>query len=98
MKNLSENIDVQFVVNPVGKAMVLHRGAFENNYSWAQYEPFSNGIELVTPEGEMHSLGFQISKKMQLAIDKTRELFLVQMDQKNKIVKARLVKFIKLEG
>lgn len=96
MDNLSESMEIQFVVTPAGKAMILYRGDFKHSYSWAQYEPLSKSVELVSDEGEIDSLGHQIPAEMERVLDQTREVFLVQMNAQNAIVKGQLIKFTAL--
>jgi len=89
---------LELVVTPGGHAMVLHRGALEYKYLWAQYEPFNSGVELVTEDGDIHSLGFEVSGDMKLPLLNTRELLLVQMSDDDAVAGARLVKFTALGG
>ena len=96
MDNLSDNMEIQFVVTPAGKAMILYRGDFKHSYSWAQYEPLSKSVELVSDEGEAAALGYEITPDIERVLDQTRELFLVQMNAENDIVEGQLIKFAKV--
>ncbi len=96
LESLSEKMDVELVVSPVGNAMILHRGALEHNYSWAQYEPQKHSVELVTEEGLLQPLGFEVNSEMEKPLLNTLEIMLVQMTEDNKAAGAKLIKFAAL--
>lgn len=93
LQNLSDMMDVELLVSPVGNAMVMHMGDFEEDYVWAQYNQYDQSIEFVTEEGAVQGLGIQVQNSMSDPLKKVKELFLVKVHEDYTTDAPRLIKF-----
>lgn len=98
LKPLSQEMDVELVVNPAGNAMLLHKGKMRDDLIWAQYDQYSDRLFFVTDDGEMQDLGMPIHEPFQDPLMQTRELFLIEVKDDMSYAPARLIKFSAMAG
>lgn len=51
LQPLVKQTEIELIVSETGNVMLLHRDKVEHDYSWAQYDQLTNGIQLVTECG-----------------------------------------------
>lgn len=95
LKSLAKEMPVELVVSDVGNVMLLHKGELKRDYSWVQYDQEFLSMSLVTEDGEAQELGMTIHPPFHEALKKTKELFLVRVDDTHAPVDMRLLKFAK---
>ncbi|WP_335647984.1 hypothetical protein [Parasphingorhabdus flavimaris] len=81
------------VVADTGNAVLLHTNHLEHEYIWAQLDQFSNTIQFIMDNGDMHFLGLDIHKSMLEPLKKTQELFMLKIGEDQKPCDFNVIKF-----
>ena len=81
------------MVSRVGNAMLLHKNDVRDDYLWVQYDQYSNSLQFITEDGDMHFLGFDLDAGMQEPLLNTKELLMVQIGEDMKPCDFKIIKF-----
>ena len=93
LQPLAQEVDVELVVSKAGNAMLLHKGAINHKYSWAQYDQVIKAVQFVTEDGSVQDLGLHIQEPLQAPLMNTRELLIVEVNENSSLGEPRLIKF-----
>lgn len=81
LKPLTEEMPVEFIVNDVGSAMLLHRGPLARAYAWVQYDRDATSLQLITENGDLQDLGMKIKGAFMKPLAKTKELMMIELGE-----------------
>ena len=82
MESLIRQSELEFAINGLGKAILLHKGPLSHDYSWIQYDSYTNTIQLITEDGAIQELGVAVPAAVKTLLDKTREISLIEIGAK----------------
>lgn len=81
MTSISERTKLDLLASKDGNVVLLHLGALEQEYIWAQYDSITRNLQFISSAGEIHDLGLAIPAKMDKFLSEATEIMLVELDQ-----------------
>lgn len=96
LKSLADEREIEFIVNDTGNAILLHKGALNHLYSWAQYDSVEASLNFITSDGQIQPLGFKIHKPFEQPLSSTLEMLLMEIDDDMTCKDIRFIKFVKI--
>ena len=96
LKPLAQEREIEFIVNDIGNAMLLHKGGLDHEYSWVEYDRAGATLNLITPDGEIQPLGFKIHKPFEKPLCSTLEMLLIEIGDDMTCRDIKFIKFTKM--
>ncbi len=96
LKSLADEREIEFIVSDTGNAMLLHKGALNHQYSWAEYDCAGASLNFITPDGKIQPLGFKIHELFQGPLSSTLEMLLIQVGDDMTCKDIRFIKFVRM--
>ncbi len=79
---LATRMEIDLLINEESKIWLLYSRPLQDMVKWAEYDPRSNKLALIMLSGQLQELGLVIPEKMQELLRNSRELYLVQITNK----------------
>ncbi len=79
LEPLTRQTNLEFVINKLGQALLLHKGPVLHDYLWIQYDSYTGTVQLIGEQGEIQELGMVVPEKVRTLLDKTREVSLLEI-------------------
>lgn len=98
MRDLSQDSEIELVVNEVGNVMLLHRGDLKHEYSWVQYDSDLQALQFITSDGETQDLGMPIHPQFRKPLGRALEMMIFEITAQNEIRAPILIKCVQVQS